>query len=485
MLLTALALVVTWQVITRSFAAYLAAQAPEAALGLNSNDPVALLNIADARLNRVADETKGDASQTSATSSSQNGLPGDEAEGRIGAWAETALKAAAGNLTLAGATQPDAGIMVPGLAPPSVTEAEREEIRAQTEVVLSNDPLNARALRVLGQLADGAGDKATASKFMQAAVRRSHRETTATYWMMAEAVEGKDYDSALRLTDVFLRKRPQFMETAMPVLVGLAESKDKEAVSALKTLLVSHPPWRSSFLATLPKNITDARTPLQLLLSLKDSEDPPTTRDLRSYLQFLIGKKFYELAYYSWLQFLPPEQLAQLGLINNGGFEASPSGLPFDWVISQGSGVTVDIALRPGQAAGRALFLEFGPGRADFRGVSQFLLLAPGTYQLKGKLMGEIAGRRGLQWLVTCAGKSTVPIGESEMFLGTEQNWTDFEVSFDVPETDCRAQELRLVLAARSASERLVTGSIWYDELQLTRVEASKSQALDVPKNEL
>ncbi len=264
------------------------------------------------------------------------------------------------------------------------------------------------------------------------------------------------------------------MPQAIPILVRLAENKDEKAVGALKTLLVSNPPWRSSFFSKLPGTISDARTPLQLLLSVKETASPPTVADLSGYLNFLIGRKFYELAYYTWLQFLPPEQLSRAGLLANGSFEVTPSGLPFDWIISPASsGVTTDIALRPQLDGEHALYLEFGPGRADFRGVSQILMLAPGAYELKGQYKGEIIGRRGLQWSIKCVGapRAREPIGESRMVLGMARTWTDFLIPFTVPDKECRAQELRLVLAARSASERFVSGSIWYDELEISRVE--------------
>ena len=86
-----------------------------------------------------------------------------------------------------------------------------------------------------------------------------------------------------------------------------------------------NPPWRAQFFANLQKNITDARTPLDLLLSIKDAPTPPTAAELRDYLALLIDNNFYELAYYVWLQFLRHEQLARVGLLFNGGFETRPS----------------------------------------------------------------------------------------------------------------------------------------------------------------
>jgi hypothetical protein len=236
-------------------------------------------------------------------------------------------------------------------------------------------------------------------------------------------------------------------------------------------VLAEEPPWRGSFFAKLSKGVADARTPLNLLLSVEATDKPPTTRELDAYLSFLIDEKLYELAYYTWLQFLPAQELGSIGYMVNSGFERTPSGLPFDWVIHQGTGATIDIAALPGEAVGQGLLLELGPGRADFRGVSQLLLLTPGNYRLKGKLKGESRGPRGLQWSIRCAGRGKAALGEGPMFVGVAPKWDEFDFTFTVPETECRAQELRLVLAARSASEQLVSGTVWYDDLQISRLE--------------
>jgi hypothetical protein len=70
---------------------------------------------------------------------------------------------------------------------------------------------------------------------------------------------------------------------------------------------------------------------------------------------------------------------------------------------------------------------------------------------------------------ITCAGGETTPIGKSPMVTGVTPAWKEFEFLFTVPEAGCRAQQLLLQLAARSASEQLVSGSLWYDELSISR----------------
>ena len=97
-------------------------------------------------------------------------------------------------------------------------------------------------------------------------------------------------------------------------------------------------------------------------------------------------------------------------------------------------------------------------------------MLGPGTYRFKGTYRGEIVGKRGLVWRVVCSGAPGTPIGESEMSIGASPKWKDIEFTFTVPESNCRAQNARLELDARMASEQLVTGSIWYDELRIARV---------------
>jgi tetratricopeptide (TPR) repeat protein len=409
---TVLALVLVWQITSKGIAAYLANASPEYALAVHPRQPAAVINIIDQKIS--IDERDGKA-VISTVETNSNG-----------------------------------------------DRRDREKV----ESALLEEPLNARALRILGQLADKAGDKDRAWQFMQAAVRYSVNESYAVTWLTDRSLEKGDYEGALRYSDILLRTNPQFLYFVMPALVTIAG--DKGANAKLVELLLANPPWRSRFFGAFASSgIPDARMPLELLVALKGSPNPPSADDLRGYLSFLIDHKFYSLAYYAWLQFLPAEQLNSLGLLFNGNFETVPSGLPFDWVIRPGAGVSIEIGRAPG-GEGRALAVTFEQGRVEFGDVSELLALAPGRYRFTGKASGEILGARGLKWRVTCAGNAT--IGESSMIAGRLPTGKSIEFNFTVPPVDCAAQYVHLDLDARMSSEQFVSGSLWLGDLRVERV---------------
>jgi hypothetical protein len=453
-----------WQVTTQSLAAFLARSAPESALKLRPNNPQAPLRLAESRLDTLE---VGKSSKASPKSARQPAPPerGEGTSERLRSWSEMAKVVDPSQRKHAqeeasGPNEPADG-------------SSLDQLRASIETALSNDPLNARALRMLGQLAEAAGDEPRATSFMQAAATNSIGESVAVYWLLQKSDEQQDYDKALYYADALLRTRSGVMPLVLPTLARLAENP--QAKDAVQKLLAGNPPWRRQFFAALPHAISDARTPLGLLLAIKNASVPPAVNEITDYVNFLLEHKFFELAYYTWLQFLPPQQLTGAGLLFNGSFETDPSGLPFDWVLSPGTGATMDI-VRDAEVGRRVLLIALGPGRVEFGGVTQFTLLAPGNYQFKGKHRGEIVGRRGLIWRVTCAGASGSPIGESQMVVGISQQWQDDQFSFSVPAKDCRAQRLSLELDARMASEQLVNGSLSFGELSISRVTSGRAE---------
>lgn len=464
LIIVAIAAVLIWQVTTRTLVSYLAKSAPETALSLRPLEPTALLNLADATL-ASAQSSDQEAQPKQQAAKPESIAPAGEKTGDpLRLWAELASK------TVLDTPKPgrDRGAKAPS-QPSPVSQETRDQVRAWIELALIEDPLNARALSSLGQLAHAAGDEATAEKFFQTAAQRSIRERVAIYWLMLKSYQKRDYAAAMKHADTLLRTRTQAADEVLPLLVQFAETRDASA--DLKAMVLANPPWRSSLLLALSQRATDPRTTLDLLLAMKGTSTPPHPRDLRYYVESLVARKQYELAYYAWLEYLPPEQLASAGFLFNGGFQLTPSGVPFDWMIGQGVGATADVVDDPERDGQRALLIEFGYGRVELPEVQQMTMLAPGTYQFKASHKGELVGKRGLVWRVACTDPPEPVIGETAMAIGSIPKWRETAFAFTVPAKNCRTQRVQLILDARMPSEQLVSGSVWYDDLRITRAD--------------
>ena len=423
-----------WAVLSRSLAEYLAEAAPEWAVVLAPTNSTALLNLADAKLGIKADARNA---------ASNDGRP------------RTAAGLAAFN------SIKSRGIPVP-MTDPEVTPGVRMEVRRLAEAALASDPLSARAFRILGQVAD---TPAQQRAYMEKAALRSKHEVHAVYWLMQTAFLDDDLSKTTQYIDILLRSQPQLMPAIVPILARLAESE--RGLEPAKALLRSDPPWRNSFFSSLMHTVTDARTPLVLMLDLQTHGRDPSHDELKYYLAFLMEQKYYELAYYTWTQFLPPESLQEVGLLFNSSFALRLSGLPFDWTLMRDQGARVDIVDRADKPEVRALAIEYLGVSAGEAGARQIVTLAPGKYRLSGAAQGDVRARRGVRWRVACLGAVTTYLGESEAFTGSAPNWKTFQFDFVVPPQNCPAQQVWVALDARTDSERLASGNILFSELKL------------------
>jgi len=346
--------------------------------------------------------------------------------------------------------------------------ASETEVRAWARAVLAEEPGNARALAILGDLARKAGDENAARAIFGASARRSSREPIVLGWQIDEALQHQDWPRAVERLDTLMRFYWQSVTPLTPLLAKLLQNRD--AAPAILKALAAEPEWRREFIPRLLDAVADARVPLELFLALKATGSPPTAGELRPYLNFLIERQYYDLAYYTWLQFLDTEQLARVGLLFNGSFERRPSGLPFDWTFAREKSGDAAIGRRTDKPSERALVITFGQGRGELDDVAQLMRLQPGRYRVEGISMGTMRGSRGMRWRVRCHSAPTRQVGESAMIGGPRVTWSAFSFELAVPEEGCSAQELRLVLDARSPSEQLVSGSISFDEMSVRRV---------------
>jgi len=105
-------------------------------------------------------------------------------------------------------------------------------------------------------------------------------------------------------------------------------------------------------------------------------------------------------------------------------------------------------------------------------------MLSPGSYQFHGKYKGDLVSERPLEWRVVCATKAQTIIGRGLIMRGgNSRELKDLDFPITVPATNCPAQYIKLVFDARSASEKFISGSIWFDDFQIASEETSNSGA--------
>ena len=430
-----------WSIITYTYAAYRAGFDAEGALRLNPSNTSALQVLS----NRVLAQEKSFGSDKMDA-------------GRLGDFAQLPADSTP-QVADQKAHSSDAGLQIS-----ANSKLTREEVieqgRLWSVALLRANPLSAVALANLGLFASG--DAAMTERFMEAAARRSLRQRIAIYWMMRHSFDAGSLPQALTYADSLLRLSQRDIELVAPILGHVAENEASS--QAFIELLKTNPRWRAAFFRQIKGSFTDARTPLSLFLELKESANPPSTGELKSYIDVLMAAKLYDLAYNTWLQFLPVEELKVAGFVFDGGFEFPSKGMPFEWKVAQGKGVTSSTIRIDNDPA---LKFEFSGARIAPALASQTTMLMPGDYVLSGRYQGQVHARRGLRWIVRCSSKPQA-LAEGKIIPLTN-TWQTFELPFTVPKQDCRAQSIELEIEARSASDTMLTGAMSLDTISLRR----------------
>jgi hypothetical protein len=437
--IAALSLTALWLVLTASLPYALAPQNPDAALALNDKNPAALLAKAEALKKKLPAIFGG------------GGAKAEQKERAADGSADTLS-----NLPQAQVTSAEAA---------GEREKVRDEIRELALRTIAIEPLNAQAFRLLAEATAGVE---RVRLLMQDSFRRSRRESISAFWLLNDSVYRKDFSSAVYYADVLLRTRPELEKYVLGYLFWVADTPEGRPLVIAK--LEDGPAWRKPFFGLLPRAVKSVETPMAIMAALRDSKKPVTDVELLSFLQALINTKHVDLAYNAWLQSLPPSQTQNMALLTNADFQKKPSGLPFDWQIGSGANALAEIVPLEGVRNRNVLHIGFGDGRVTFPQVDQVLVLPQGRYRLEGKLRGEITGKRGLRWRLTCLYSAQV-LGETDMLLGHTDQWRLFSFEAEIPQTpECAGQTLRLIHDSRSASEEFVSGEVWFNDLSLEHV---------------
>jgi tetratricopeptide (TPR) repeat protein len=249
-------------------------------------------------------------------------------------------------------SQPDSALSFVADQPNALNQLAQKELldpdgnldsaREWAQRALRSNPLNARALTLLGLIAERKGDQKSADALMRISGARKLSDPTTQTWLFDSELRRGDYARALPHMDAILRIDPH---NATPELFSALAgfTANPLAFKALTVFLATSPPWRTWFLSELSARLANQARLDQLYAALNKTENPPTKGELQPYLNRLIKDGNFEQAYQTWHETLPPAQRTNKIYPFNRDFDIPVDGLPFNWKLEPIPGADIQI----------------------------------------------------------------------------------------------------------------------------------------------
>ncbi len=309
------------------------------------------------------------------------------------------------------------------------------------------EPLASEPFLVRGVQAQLAGDDVAAQRAFEAAQRRNPRSLPAAYFLADRYFRAGDSNRGLNEVAALARLAPYGNTTVAPYLAAYA--RDPSNWPRLRHLLDANPGLADAALTRLASN----PSAVPAVLALADMRGNLADEHwLAPLLNTLVTAGRYDQARTIWARAAGPSA-ASGGLLYDAQFRDNTAPPPFNWALTSS---TVGIAER--QSRGRLHVVFYG--QEDGILATQLLLLAPGTYRLSMRLLGDPGHGRVLNWSLWCD-KADAPIASVTLEAAAAHGW-----SFDVP-ASCRAQWLKL---SGSSSDVAQQSDVTIAELKLERV---------------
>ncbi|MER9010741.1 hypothetical protein NKH91_13190 [Mesorhizobium sp. M0894] len=344
-----------------------------------------------------------------------------------------------------------------------------DALLARARGALAFDLADARLYSLIGEIKYRQGEKDEAYEFFDQARKLSKTEIHALQRSITRAVETGDLSKAVGEIDILLRRWPeQFSAIAegMPRILS-----NPAGYQAVLTAIRAEAPWRGSLFVALNKTPEGLDFANRLLLDLTGSSASPKSNELAGVISGYIRQKQYEQAYRLFLFSLSDEERKLGEYIFNSTFEVVPSGKPFDWQVSNQSGLEVTFATSrdavEGEGGATVRFLNTPVKNAALQ---QYIQLPPGSYKIS-----LIASARNLKlpkelfWSIRCVD----PAGEIARFNIPEgtYNRQKLRQDFSVGSTACPLQLLTLQTAAIAESWRFrYVGTLVMHKLSIERL---------------
>jgi hypothetical protein len=299
---------------------------------------------------------------------------------------------------------------------------------------LESQPINPKALRLLGYIEDAGGNSSKAETYIRMAAKLSRREPGAQLWLIEAAARQGDIRQTLVHYDIALRTKPDTQTILFPRLVGAIE--DPEIRAALKPYIRSDSGWGPSFLSFAINNGKDLPVLTSLIEETGGLSDPEEARMQEvALIGRLVSERYFALARQIFLQ-MPG---AQASRISSAAFDASDRDARFGaigWQLisdpDAGGSFTGDDK--------RAVLSVFANSSTTRPIATKLLFLSPGAYMLHVKVSSIDRGNGGfLQWELRCPGEAG-----GKILWSVDRVAASLKARFDVPPS-CPVQSLNLI----------------------------------------
>lgn len=272
---------------------------------------------------------------------------------------------------------------------------------------IENQPINAKALRILGYVADAKGDTEMAEKYVRMAAKLSRREPGAQLWLIEAYARKGDVAQTLIHYDIVLRTKPETQTILFPRLVNAID--DREIRTALTPYIRGKNGWAADFLFFANANSKNLPVLVDLILETGGLVDAESARSQElSLLSRLVVESYFDDALRLYVQ-MPETKPARL---TSAAFDSSDRDARFGrmgWQLHDdpdaGGGFS-------GRNRDEKTMLSVFANSATTRPVATKLLyLKPGKYLFSARLANLDRGDGGfLRWQLRCPAIGGAPI---------------------------------------------------------------------------
>lgn len=320
-----------------------------------------------------------------------------------------------------------------------------------------NDPLNVKALSVLGLALEKTGDEAQATAIMRRAAALGWRNTPTLVWALQDAARKDDAVRVIEIADALARRQAVKSLTHTVFFAALMEPRLRDA---FVVRLAKRPSWRPIFF----NDVANQLAPTQfdgmeaVLKRLSQTVAPPSGEEQLKYIWRLMAVEDYSRARRVWASSfaIPAGWLAAYPF--DGRFlwasrsDADAPKSPFEWQINPDLNDAVSFVA---DADGSALRIE--PGLSSGTSIAtQTLMLSPGPHQVMSHLATGAGPIAPVGWTVTCLPSKQALLRT----LAHNRNDELSAVGITVPAQGCPAQSLQLVALDRIEAQPVTIDAV-------------------------